>query len=131
MRLVFVTPRFGAGDATPPELLAAELAGRAPGGWRTTVVTTTAAGDSEETFREGEFQDQGVRVVRFPVQGSSGRKPDRARAGAADLTSPDLLQYLRDRPGDYDLVVLFGSSPVCAEAAKLDPGRTVSAPLYR
>ena len=73
MRLVFVTPRFGAGDASPPELLAAELAGRAPGGWRTTVVTTTAAGASEEAFREGEVQDQKVRVVRFPGEGSSKR----------------------------------------------------------
>lgn len=128
MRLVFVTPRFGAGDATAPELLAAELAGRAPGGWRTTVVTTTASGDSEETFREGEFQDQGVRVVRFPVEGSSEAEPD-SPAGAAELTSPDLLQYLRDRPGDYDLVVLFGSSSVCAAAARLDPGRTVLLPF--
>ena len=127
MRLVFVTPRFGAGDATPPERLAAELAGRAPGGWRTTVVTTTAAGDSEETFREGEFQDQGVRVVRFPVQGSEA-DPERP-AGAADLTSPDLLRYLRERPGDYDLLVLFGSSSICAEAARLDPGRTVLLPF--
>ncbi len=128
MRLVFVTPRFGAGDATPPERLAAELAGRAPGGWRTTVVTTTAAGDSEETFREGEFQDQGVRVVRFPVQGSSETDPE-GPAGAADLTSPDLLRYLRERPGDYDLLVLFGSSSICAEAARLDPGRTVLLPF--
>lgn len=128
MRLVFVTPRFGAGDATAPELLAAELAGRAPGGWRTTVVTTTASGDSEETFREGEFQDQGVRVVRFPVEGSSEAKPG-SPAGAAELTSPDLLQYLRDRPGDYDLVVLFGSSSVCAAAARVDPGRTVLLPF--
>ena len=128
MRLVFVTPRFGAGDATRPELLAAELAGRASGGWRTTVVTTTAAGESEEAFREGEFQDQGVRVVRFPAGDSSGAET-RGSAGAGQLTSPDLLQYLRDRPGDYDLVVLFGSSQVCAEAAKLDPGRTVLLPF--
>lgn len=128
MRLVFVTPRFGAGDATRPELLAAELAGRAPGGWRTTVVTTTAAGESEATFREGEFQDQGVRVVRFPAGDSSGAAlVDPAASG--HLTSPGLLQYLRDRRGDYDLVVLFGSSPVCAEAAKLDPGRTVLLPF--
>ena len=128
MRLVFVTPRFGAADATRPELLAAELAGRAPGGWRTTVVTTTAAGDSEESFREGEFQDQGVRVVRFPAGTPSGAE-SRGPAGAGQATSPELLQYLRDRPGDYDLVVLFGSSPVCAEAAKLDPGRTVLLPF--
>ncbi len=128
MRLVFVTPRFGAADATRPELLAAELAGRAPGGWRTAVVTTTAAGDSEETFREGEFQDQGVRVVRFPLEDSSGAETQ-GPAGAGQLTSPGLLQYLRDRSGDYDLVVLFGSSPVCAEAAKLDPGRTVLLPF--
>ncbi len=128
VRLVFVTPRFGAGDATRPELLAAELAGRAPGGWRTTVVTTTAAGTSEETFREGEFQDQGVRVVRFPAGDTPGAETQRpARTG--QLTSPGLLQYLRDRPGDYDLVVLFGSSSVCAEAAKLDPGRTVLLPF--
>ena len=128
MRLVFVTPRFGAGDATPPELLAAELAARAPGGWRTTVVTTTAAGESEEAFREGEFQDQGVRVVRFPAGSSSEAGPE-SPAGAAELTAPDLLQYLRDRPGDYDLVVLFGSSSVCVEAARLDPGRTVLLPF--
>ena len=128
MRLVFVTPRFGAGDATRPELLAAELAGRAPGGWRTTVVTTTAAGASEEAFREGEFQDEGVRVVRFPAGDASGAET-RGAAGAGQLTSPDLLRHLRDRPGDYDLVVLFGSSSVCAEAAKLDPGRTVLLPF--
>ncbi|MDE2882777.1 MAG: hypothetical protein OXP70_13030 [Acidobacteriota bacterium] len=128
MRLVFVTPRFGAGDATRPELLAAELARRAPGGWRTTVVTTTAAGESEETFREGEFQDQGVRVVRFPAGDSSGAEAQ-GPAGAGHLTSPGLLQYLRDRPGDYDLVVLFGASSVCAEAARLDPGRTVLLPF--
>ncbi|MDE2711388.1 MAG: hypothetical protein OXI65_06460 [Acidobacteriota bacterium] len=128
MRLVFVTPRFGAGDATRPELLAAELAGRSPGGWRTTVVTTTAAGASEEAFREGEFQDQGVRVVRFPAGDSSGAET-RGAAGAGQLTSPDLLRHLRDRPGDYDLVVLFGSSSVCAEAARLDPGRTVLLPF--
>lgn len=128
MRLVFVTPRFGAGDATPPELLAAELAGRAPGGWRTTVLTTTAAGDSEEMFREGEVQDQGVRVVRFPVEGSSEAGPD-GPGDAAEQTFPGLLRYLRDRPGDYDLVVLFGSSSVCAEAARLDPGRTVLLPF--
>ncbi len=128
MQLVFVTPRFGAGDATRPELLAAELARRAPGGWRTTVVTTTAAGESEETFREGEFQDQGVRVVRFPAGDSSGAEAQ-GPAGAGHLTSPGLLQYLRDRPGDYDLVVLFGASSVCAEAARLDPGRTVLLPF--
>ena len=128
MRLVFVTPRFGAREATRPELLAAELAGRAPGGWRTTVVTTTAAGESEETFREGEFQDRGVRVVRFPAGDSSGMEL-RGPAGAGRWTSPDLLQYLRDRSGDYDLVVLFGSSSVCAEAARLDPGRTVLLPF--
>ena len=128
MRLVFVTPRFGAGDATRPELLAAELAGRAPGGWRATVVTTTAAGESDKAFREGEFQDQGVRVVRFPARDSSGAEAQGA-AGAGRLTSPDLLRYLQDRPGDYDLVVLFGSSSVCAEAGKLDPGRTVLLPF--
>ena len=128
MRLVFVTPRFRAGDPTRPELLAAELAGRAPGGWRATVVTTTAAGASEEAFREGEFQDQGVRVVRFPAGDSSGAEA-RGAAGAGQLTSPGLLQYLRDRPADYDLVVLFGSSSVCAEVAKLDPGRTVLLPF--
>lgn len=128
MRLVFVTPRFRAGDPTRPELLAAELAGRAPGGWRTTVVTTTAGGASEEAFREGEFQDQGVRVVRFPAGDSSGAEAQGA-AGADQLTSPGLLQYLRDRPDDYDLVVLFGSSSVCAEVAKLDPGRTVLLPF--
>ncbi len=120
MRLVFVTPRFRAGDATPPELLAAELASRAPGGWRTTVVTTTAAGDSEEAFRDGDTQDKGVRVVRFPR--SDGQ-------AAASLTSPELLGYLKDRSDDYDLVVLFGSSAVCLEAAKLDPGRTVLLPF--
>ena len=128
MRLILVTPRFGAGDATPPELLAAELAGRAPGGWRTTVITTTAAGATEEAFREGEIQDRGVRVVRFPVAGSSEAGSD-SPAGGGELTSPGLLQYLRDRSADYDLVVLFGSSPVCAEAAKLDPGRTVLLPF--
>ena len=128
MRLVFVTPRFGAGDATRPELLAAELAGRAPGGWRTTVVTTTAAGESEEEFHEGEFQDQGVRVVRFPAGDASGAEPQGPAAPGRPI-SPGLIQYLRDRPGDYDLVVLFGSSSVCAEAAKLDPGRTVLLPF--
>ncbi len=128
MRLVFVTPRFGAGDATRPELLAAELARRAPGGWRTTVATTTAAGESEETFREGEFQDQGVRVVRFPA-GDPSEAEAQGPAGAGHLTSTGLLQYLRDRPGDYDLVVLFGASSVCAEAAKVDPGRTVLLPF--
>ena len=128
MRLVFVTPRFGAGDATRPELLAAELARRAPGGWRTTVVTTTAAGTSEETFREGEFQDQGIRVVRFPAGDSSGAETE-GPAGAGQRTSPGLLEYLRDRTGDYDLVVLFGSSRVCGEAAELDPGRTVLLPF--
>ena len=128
MRLIFVTPRFGAADATPPERLAAELAGRAPGGWRTTVVTTTAAGESAETFREGEIQDKGVRVVRFPAGGSSEGKQERPTDADA-LTSPGLLQYLGDRSHDYDLVVLFGSSSVCVQAAKLNPGRTVLLPF--
>lgn len=127
MRLVFVTPRFGAVDATAPELLAAELAGRAPGGWRTTVVTTTAAGESEETFRAGDVQDEGVRIVRFPAEVPKPSGPD--RGAAASLTSPELLTYLRDRRGEYDLIVLFGSSNVCLEAAKLDPGRTVLLPF--
>lgn len=128
MRLVFVTPRFRAGDATAPELLAAELAGRSPGGWRTTVVTTTAAGASEDPFRAGDIQDDGVRVVRFPAEAQPGPEPD-GRAGAASLTSPELLAHLRDRVGDYDLLVLFGSSAVCLEAAKLDPGRAVLLPF--
>lgn len=127
MRLVFVTPRFGARDATAPELLAAALAGRAPGSWRTTVVTTTAAGESEDAFRPGDVQDEGVRVVRFPVDGT---KPSGPQGGAAaSLASPELLAHLRDRADDYDLIVLFGSSAVCLEAAKLDPGRTVLLPF--
>ncbi len=128
MRLVFVTPRFRAGDATSPERLAAELAGRAPDSWRTTVVTTTAAGPSEEAFRDGEIQDKGVRVVRFPAAAAASAKPP-GSTGADSLTSPDLLAYLRDRSGDYDLVVLFGSSSVCREAAKLDPRRAVLLPF--
>ena len=133
MRLVFVTPRFRAGDATLPESLAAELADRAPGGWRTTVLTTTAAGNSREPFRDGEIQEKGVRVVRFPAEipspsGSDGQAaPDQA---APDLLrSSDLVEHLRDRSNDYDLVVLFGSSSVCLEAAKVDPGRTVLLPF--
>ena len=132
MRLVFVTPRFRASDATSPELLAAELASRAPGGWRTTVVTTTAAGASEDAFREGEIQDQGVRVVRFPVEGpsESGSAPSGAGGpGPASLTSPRLLGYLQDRSEEHDLVVLFGSSTLCLGAAKVAPGRTVLLPF--
>ncbi len=128
MRLVFVTPRFGAGDATAPELLAAELAGRSPGGWRTTVVTTTAAGASDNAFRTGDIQDEGVRVVRFPAEARPGSEPQ-GRAGAVSLTSPELLAHLRDRTGEYDLIVLFGASAVCLEAAKVDPGRTVLLPF--
>lgn len=128
MRLVFITPRFGAECATPPELLAGELAARAPGGWRTTVVTTTVAGGSEKAFREGEVQDKGVRVVRFPAEASSGSDAE-SLAGVDSLTSPGLVEYLRDRSHDYDLMVLFGLSSTCKEAAKLDPGRTVLLPF--
>ena len=128
MRLVFVTPRFGAGDATAPELLAAELASRSPGGWRTTVVTTTAAGASDNAFRTGDIQDEGVRVMRFPAEARPGSEPQ-GRAGAVSLTSPELLAHLRDRTGEYDLIVLFGASAVCLEAAKVDPGRTVLLPF--
>ena len=128
VRLVFVTPRFRAGDATLPELLAAELADRAPGGWRTTVLTTTAAGDSREPFRDGEIQEKGVRVVRFPAEVPSPSGSD-GQAAPDLLRSSDLVEHLRDRSNDYDLVVLFGSSPVCLEAAKVDPGRTVLLPF--
>ncbi len=128
MRLVFVTPRFRAADATSPELLAAELADRAPGGWRTTVLTTTAAGDSQEAFRDGETQEKGVRVVRFPAEVPS---PSGSGDQAAPdlLTSSDLVEHLRDRLNDYDLVVLFGSSSLCLGAAKVDPRRTVLLPF--
>ena len=128
VRLVFVTPRFRAGDATLPELLAAELADRAPGGWRTTVLTTTAAGNSREPFRDGEIQEKGVRVVRFPAEVPSPSGSD-GQAAPDLLRSSDLVEHLRDKSNDYDLVVLFGSSPVCLEAAKVDPGRTVLLPF--
>ena len=127
MRLVFVTPRLGAADATAPELLAAELVRRAPGGWRTTVVTTTASGAEGDAFRAGDVQDEGVRVVRFPAEVAKPSGSD-SRA-AASLTSPELLAHLQDRGDGYDLIVLFGSSAVCLEAAKLDPGRTVLLPF--
>ena len=124
MRLIFVTPRLQAGDATPAELLAAELAGRAPDGWRTTVLTTTEAGGSEKPFRDGETQEERARLVRFPPEVCAA--PESGRAG---LASPALLAYLGDRLDDCDLVVLFGSSPLCLEAAKLAPGRTVLLPF--
>ena len=127
MRLIFVTPRFRARDATPPERLAEELAKRAPGGWRTTVLTTTAAGHAQEAFHEGQFQKDGVRVVRFPAETPSPAGAAR-RADSDNLSSPALLEHLAER--DDDLVVLFGSSPrLCLEAAKVDPRRTVLLPF--
>lgn len=128
MRLIFVTPRFQAGDATPSELLAVELARRAPDGWRTTVLTTTEAGGAEAAFRDGEVQEEGARVVRFPAEASAPPGSDRA-ADPAGLASPALLDYLRERLNDCDLVVLFGSSALCREAAKLVPERTVLLPF--
>ena len=128
MRLIFVSPRFRAEDATPPELLAAELVDRAPGGWRTTVLTTTAAGDSREAFRGGEIQEKGARVVRFPAE-VPARSGSGGQAAPDVLTSSELPKHLRDRSNDYDLVVLFGSSSLCLEAAKVDPRRTVLLPF--
>lgn len=128
MRLIFVTPRFQAGDATPPELLAAELVRRGPEGWRTTVLTTTEAGGSQEPFRDGEIQEEGARVVRFPAQVATPAEAGRA-AGPAGLASPALLEDLGERLNDHDLIVLFGSSALCLEAAKLGPERTVLLPF--
>ena len=121
MRLAFVTPRFGAADATPAELLAAELARRAPGHWRTTVLTTTARGSAGEPFPEGQFQEERARIHRFAAEGPPS---------AEDAASPALLAHLAERSADHDLVVLFGARPaLCREAARLDPARTVLLPF--
>ena len=130
MRLIFVTPRFRAADPAAPELLAAELAARAPGSWKTTVLTTTEGdpevGGSGKPFRDGEHQEDGVRVARFPVEAV----PEESEGAGTDPSGFSAgLAFLRERLPEYDLVVLFGSSAICREAAKVAPGQTVLLPF--
>lgn len=66
--------------------------------------------------------------MRFPAEAASPADPGRS-AGAPGLASPALLEDLGERLKDHDLVVLFGTSALCLEAAKIGPGRTVLLPF--
>lgn len=121
MRLAFVVGRYGAGEPTPPELLARELAARAPGRWNATILTTTA-GSGPDSFPAGPAQDDRTTIRRFPAE------PDPERPGT--FRSPALLSHLQEPDPAYDLVVVFGvDTGVTREAAASAGERTVLAPF--
>ncbi len=129
MHLAFVTPRFLAEDACRSERLAAALAKRASGRWRVTVLTTTAGKSSGGPFEVGQVQDERARIHRF-AEAPETASGEGVRAPPDALTSSPLLNHLRERQADYDLIVVFGSRfALCREAARIEPERTVLVPF--
>ena len=126
MKLAFVVQRYGAGIAGGSEAHCRELAERLSPRHDITVLSTCAKDyvTWENAFPAGESTENGVRVLRFPVARQrrikvfadlsdevfdGGASPERQhewfRENGPD--TPGLLDHLRIRGREYDLVVFW------------------------
>jgi glycosyltransferase involved in cell wall biosynthesis len=126
VKLAFVVQRYGPDIAGGSEAHCRELARRLSPGHDITVLTTCARDyvTWANAYPAGESRDEGVRVVRFPVARQrrvkifadlsdevfdGGATPARQEQWFAENGPdvPDLLEHLRVRGREYDLVLFW------------------------
>ena len=126
MRLALVVQRYGADIAGGSEAHCREIALRLTTTHEVTVLTTCARDyvSWQNAYPAGETTDGSVRVLRFPVRQprrmstfadisdevfDGGAAPERQTAWFRENgpDAPELLEHLRTRAADYDLVLFW------------------------